>query len=128
MATFWKVVGTLALVLVAGGLLLQRVVPACSLSIAVAGVAFSLAVWIVPPALLAIPPKKPRTSLGAVGFNIGLIVIACCLSIAALSLSLVTFVGGERTDLAWFGVRATVLFWTSAFALFVIADWFKRRR
>jgi hypothetical protein len=84
-------------------------------------------VWIVPPVLLMIPPKKPRTSLGAVGFNIGLLVIACCLSIGALVLALVTFVGGAHTDLAWFSLLATILFWVSGVALLLIGDWIKRR-
>ena len=121
MARFLKLIGTIALVAVAGSLLLQWTVPASSFGIASAGVAFGLAVWIVPPVLLLIPRKKPRTSLAAVGFNIGLMVIGCCLSVAALSLSLVTFIGGEHNDLAWFSLLATTLFWPSAFALLNVA-------
>ena len=126
MATFWKVVWSIAVTAVAGGLLLQWLVPSSSLYIAAAGVVFSVAVWIAPPVLLLIPPKKPRSSLAAVGFHIGLLVIACCLSLAALSLSLVTFMGNEHHDLAWFSLLATVLFWPSAFALLNFAHWLTR--
>ena len=128
MAIFWKVVWIITLAAVAGGLLLQWLVPSSRLYIAIASVVFSVAVWIVPPVLLLIPPKKHKSSLAAVGFTIGLLVIACCLSLAALSLSLVTFVGGEHRALAWFSLLATILFWPTAFAVLNFAHWLTRNQ
>ncbi len=126
MTAFWKMVWSITVAAITGGLLLQRLVPSSSLYIAAAGVVFSVAVWIVPPVVLLIPPKKPRHSLAAVGFIISLLVIECCLSLAALSLSLVTFVGGEHHALAWFSLLATILFWPLAFALLNLSHWLTR--
>ena len=126
-ANFWKIVWSITLAAIAGGLLLQRLVPSSGLYIAIASVAFSVAVWLVPPVLMLIPPKKPRHSLAAVGFFIGLLVTGCCVSLAALSLSLVTFAGGEHRALAWFSLLATILFWPLAFAVLNLAHRLTRK-
>jgi hypothetical protein len=126
-ATLWKMLGSIALVVIAGSLSVQRIVPASSLYVAIAGVVVSLAVWIVPPVLLVIPRKKPKSSLAGVGFTIGLIAISSCLSVAALSFSLVTFVSGQHNELAWSSLLATIAFWPSAFALLYVGHRLTRR-
>jgi hypothetical protein len=128
MAQLWKALGLIALVVIGGGLILQRIVPASGPVLAVAGVVFSLATWIAPPVLLVIPRKPPKSSLAGVGFTIGLLAIACCLSTAALSFAMVTFAGGQSNHLAWFSLVATLAFWPSAFGLLYLGHRLTRQK
>jgi L-asparagine transporter-like permease len=69
-----------------------------------------LATWIVPLLRLALS-RKPRSSLEAVGFTIGVFVVAAYMSAAGLVLALLAFVFAQDTSLARFGLLAIAVFW-----------------
>jgi hypothetical protein len=87
--------------------------------IAIGAAVFGIATWIIPWLRYAWQWRTPpKTSLGGVGRVIGLVVLAGCLSAAALLLALIAFVFAERTLYAWIGLSAAIGFWL-AFAVFL---------
>jgi hypothetical protein len=93
--------------------------PAFADVLAMGAAILGVATWIIPWLRYSWQWRTPpKTSLAGVGRVIGFVVLAGCLSAAALLLALIAFVFAERTGYAWIGLGATIGFWL-AFALFL---------
>jgi L-asparagine transporter-like permease len=107
-----RLIGIVALAAAALGVIFEFLVPASAPIIDASAAFFAVATWIVPALIHALTwNKKPRTSLAAVGRAIGFVVQAACLSVAALSLALVTLVFAPGRYWAWPAILTVVAFW-----------------
>ena len=102
-------IGTLAALL---GLFFEFV-PGGRPLVDVAAAACALANWIVPLLLFALM-RKPKTSLGSVGFFISIFVVAASLSLSGLSLAILTFIFARGGNWAWAAILAIAAFWPFA--------------
>src|SRR5262245_31282031 len=84
--------------------------PSPGQAVDISAAVFAAATWVVPPLLLFLLPKA-RTSLGAVGRTIGLVVTAAYLSVASVLLAILTFAFAAEAYWAWRAVLAIALFW-----------------
>lgn len=72
---------------------------------------FALATWIVPPLLLAGPrDRQPKGSLAKVGRVIGALSIAACLSVAGLTLAIVSLMFAQGGTWDWSALAAIAAF------------------
>jgi hypothetical protein len=110
-----------ALIFVALGVIVERVVPASARIIDIGAAVFAAATWIVPPLRLATyKSKKPGSSLAAVGMTIHIVVLAAVLSAVGLTLALLTLIFAGGGDWAWRAIFAIIVFWVASFAAIAV--------
>jgi hypothetical protein len=113
----------IALVTSVIGLILELALPASSRFIDAAAALCALANWIVPLLMLArFAYRPPRTSLGSVGVTISIFAVSACLSVAGLSLALLTMLFARGGDWAWLALLAIAAFWVACVALLAIGS------
>jgi hypothetical protein len=113
----------IALVTSVIGLILELALPASSRFIDAAAALCALANWIVPLLMLArFAYRPPRTSLGSVGVAISIFAVSACLSVAGLSLALLTMLFARGGDWAWLALLAIAAFWVACVALLAIGS------
>ena len=120
-----RVILVVAAVLAALGLIVGFAVPGTGRWIDDAAMVLALATWIVPPLVLAVTPKQ-KSSLAAVGSVIGFVVQAACLSVAGISLALVSLIFGQGGNRALVALAVIAAFWVLSIALLLYAA--RRRR
>jgi hypothetical protein len=110
------------------GLILEFALPASGRFIDAAAALCALANWIVPLLMSARAAyRPPRTSLGSVGVTIGIFAVAACLSVAGLSLALLTLFFARGGDWAWLALLAIAAFWLLCVALIAVGSRSARR-
>jgi hypothetical protein len=118
----------IALATSAIGLILELALPASSRFIDAAAALCALANWVVPLLMLArFAYRPPRTSLGSVGVTISIFAVSACLSVAGLSLALLTLLFARGGDWAWLALLTIAAFWAACVALLAVGSRGARR-